>query len=150
MFPFDPTAVSVQPAETLKAPEEITTKKPPVENEDSSCFLHEVTSTDTLAGLALKYKTSKATLKRINHMYNDLVYQRDTIWIPKAAGGPTGPIPSSPDDRKISVVAAFAAQASCTTEEARFYLDMANGVASTAMEHLLSDKAWSTANPTPQ
>lgn len=103
---------------------------------------HQVTRADTLAGLALKYKTTTSTIKRVNRMPNDLVFQRDVIFIPKTAGC-TQPIPSIDKMPNSSKIGFFVSRTGCAKEEAKFYLEESDWDVDTAVKSWKEDMSWS-------
>lgn len=153
LFPFDPNANRDEQLKKILNEEMYRREKdlskasiaPGIEEliNHPDYFAHKVTKIDTLAGLALKYKTSTGTIKRINRLPNDLVFQRDLIFIPKSPGC-TKPLDFSEDNLsntgKISV---FVTKTGCADEEGKFYLEESNWDLDEALSNWREDMSWS-------
>merc|ERR1712137_1113706 len=151
LFPFDPNANRDEQlkkvlfeesarAETTQTPHVL----PALEKllNHPSYIAHRVTKVDTLAGLALKYKTNTATIKRVNRLPNDMVFQREIIFIPKSVGV-TAPIPSVDDMGNGNKISYFVAKTGCVAEESSFYLEEANWDVDQALKNWREDLSWS-------
>ena len=112
--------------------------------EDEHYFVHTVSRVDTLAGIALRYKTTRETIKKVNRMYNDLVWQRDFLWIPKT-GDSRGPAPAQAlQPQKEDLIRVFALTSKCTREEASFYLSENNWDMKLSLQNWHEDATWSS------
>ncbi|KAI9662994.1 MAG: hypothetical protein M1821_008041 [Bathelium mastoideum] len=78
---------------------------PPGENEDRDAlvYLHNVTPSDTMAGITIKYNCQAAVLRKANRMWhNDNPQVRKTLVIPVDACGVKGkPVPAPHEDPKV-------------------------------------------------
>ena len=106
---------------------------------------HKVTKVDTLPGLALKYKTTTHLIRKINRLPNDMVFQRDFIFIPKTIGC-TAPIPSADTLSESGRISIFASKTGCASEESRYYLEEADWNVNTAFTNWKEDMTWSKKN----
>ena len=152
LFPFDPNANRDEQlkrvlneensqAEKVKKPETLPGLEKLLNHPDY--ITHLVTKVDTLAGLALKYKTSTSTIRRINRLPNDLVYQRDLIFIPKTPGC-SEPIPSVDGLSKGNKISYFVTKTGCVPEESTFYLEEAQWDIDQAIKNWKEDMSWSS------
>ena len=110
--------------------------------DDPNYIAHRVTMLDTLAGLALKYKTTREVIRRTNRLPNDMVIQRDFIFIPRSANSMNS-ISSSNDLSENGILRIFIGKTGCGREEARFYLEASKWVINDAMELWHEDMKWS-------
>lgn len=141
-FPFDPNGNRSEQLKLALEDSEIRKKTPLPIEEDPNYFAHRVTHADTLAGLALRYKTTKETLKRVNRLFNDIVGQREYIWVPKSPDV-QGPTPSDePRTQKAHLRDAFAKRTGCAPEEAAYYLEECNWDAAAAYKNWQDDMSW--------
>eukprot|EP01121_Diplochlamys_sp_Union-15-3_P002516 TRINITY_DN1221_c0_g5_i1.p1 TRINITY_DN1221_c0_g5~~TRINITY_DN1221_c0_g5_i1.p1 ORF type:complete len:287 (-),score=56.87 TRINITY_DN1221_c0_g5_i1:90-950(-) len=108
---------------------------------DENFTRHELSPTDTLAGLALKYNVSIAAIKRANLLTGDSIKHLLHILIP--TGDPSAPRPHSSDKDKISVlIHEFKGKAKCSMEEAKWYLESNDYDMKLALKEYKSDVDW--------
>jgi len=147
-FPFDPKEEEIHRLKQKEA-KEFCPMPPKLEEmkQHSDYFPHYVTSTDTLAGLSLKYNLPPSKIKQINRLHNDSISHREVIYLPKTAES-QGKTPGNRDteDDKICL---FAFQTGCVREESKFYLEEANWDVNKALEDWKSDVAWSKTSAKP-
>jgi len=151
LFPFDPNANrDEQLRQVINSEAEKVTQSPKTIHleelfNDPNYFAHKVTMLDTLAGLALKYKTTRENIKRINRLPNDMVIQREFIFIPKTPGVTT-PAPSEDTLSESGRIHMFVSKTGCAKEEARYYLEESKWNVDEALSNWREDMSWSKKN----
>ena len=157
-FPYDPEGnqedqwkrmIKASESQKEERNKNTTTEEPTPDLEDMidhpGYIAHRVTRCDTLAGLALKYKTSTSVIRRVNRLPNDMVFQRDWIFIPKTAGVIT-PVPSSDAIPHSHLIRLFIQETRCIREEASFYLEESDWNVEAAVSAWKEDCRWDKKN----
>ena len=108
--------------------------------------LHTVTRSDTIDGLAFKYRVTKSEIKLLNDLPSDNIHTCSVLKIPQ---GPRAPLPSAREaqgDTKAAVLRRFRVTHGLDESEARYYLEEASYDEKLAEEALKADLAFERQN----
>ena len=114
---------------------------------------HTVVTTDTIAGLALKYGVKAADIKRANNLIGDSIFERKHLDIPNPTRIPdsvelSGGLPKC--GKEEIAISRFAATARCDKAEAKYYLTDYDWDMDKAMAAFMADAEWAKAHPFPK
>lgn len=122
----------------------------PEDSADDEFFTHIILDTDTLQGLAIKYKVSVFDLKETNRMTTDQLHERTALRIPRR----TQPTFTEADAKGLEkllvqrLVQRFRRKTSIkSNEEALFYLENANMDVEAAYKAWIDDTEWEKTAP---
>lgn len=140
-FPFSEEEAAARDNRSKEEKAKDKTNMPP---EEDGYLIHEVVNTDTLMGLAIRYKTTVAELQKINKLPNHQIFVRKYLYIPKSDEIQV-PIRSSPASiNRATLVAAFKTETGASAEEAKYYLSDADDNLKLALENWKKDMDWQT------
>ncbi|KAF2076283.1 hypothetical protein CYY_002398 [Polysphondylium violaceum] len=111
---------------------------------------HRVTTSDTLAGIAIKYNTSIETLKKINLIKSNQCITHQTLLVPASGINPTTTPPTPPvseDEKRRKLIQLIAVSESISKEDARSYLANNEWDLHRALKELKSDLDWEYSHP---
>lgn len=109
--------------------------------------MHQLQTSDTLAGLALRYGTTPAQLLQLNGLLSEAaLFARPSIRVPTAAVF-CAAAPSRLDALRRLVQAAAKLDAPLSSAEAAVYLDDAVGDFALALKEMEADLAWERCHP---
>eukprot|EP01132_Coremiostelium_polycephalum_P007856 gene7856-9673_t len=114
---------------------------------------HRVTTTDTLAGLAIKYNTTIDVIKRINLIKNNQCITHQTLLVP--VSGPVTVTTQAPQsamtekEKQRKLIQLFAVSENVSAEEARSYLETNDWDIVQAIKQYKDDLGWELHNPFP-
>jgi len=140
-----PVQQTVAPPTTTATTKEEEPEPEPQDEEREGFFIHPVSTNETLVGIALKYKTTTAELRRINRLTTDTqLFGKKNIYIPKK-GDIQGPIPSAPlsEEQKMRhAINNVKLKTGCSTEEAKWYLSDHDNDVDKAVAQWKEDNKW--------
>ncbi|KYR01253.1 hypothetical protein DLAC_02373 [Tieghemostelium lacteum] len=111
---------------------------------------HHVSTSDTLAGLAIRYNTSIDVIKRINLIKSNQCITHQTLLVPVSTVNPYTPPPPQPmseEERKRKLIQLFAVSENISKEEARSYLSNNDWDITKAIKELKDDLDWEQYHP---
>jgi len=145
MFPFDPQSCPKKQVEnilTTKVASPTLDKLPADLSGHPNFFEHRVTSADTLQGLAIRYNTTTETIRRVNRMKTNDVFERKTVFIPKSNDYQMPIETTEQGPSRGQLLNQFVFETKCSTEEARFYLEDADWDTQQAIAAWKDDQNW--------
>lgn len=111
---------------------------------------HIVVSTDTLAGLAVKYGVKAADIKRANNLLGDSIFERKHLEIPNPSRIPNveelqGQVPKC--GKEQIAITRFMNTAKCCKQEALYYLVDNDYQLDKALSVFFEDEEWARTHP---
>eukprot|EP00698_Gefionella_okellyi_P012851 TRINITY_DN3493_c0_g1_i1.p1 TRINITY_DN3493_c0_g1~~TRINITY_DN3493_c0_g1_i1.p1 ORF type:complete len:256 (+),score=38.50 TRINITY_DN3493_c0_g1_i1:348-1115(+) len=107
-------------------------------------LIHDVKSSDTLAGIAIRYSVPVEDIKRVNSLFSEMIHGHLTLKIPLGRRQILAPVTVEQEQRiaeERRMVRQFAQQVLCPAEDARFFLTKSDWDYESAI------KAYRDANP---
>jgi len=111
--------------------------------------IHYVTAADTLPGISLQYGVKVMDIRKANKLFGNNLAEYETLIIPGAAKN----LAKIPDPkmleaiRRSKLIRKFKYKFSCTEEEAKYYLEIANYNFDNAILEYNSDLRWEKSHP---
>lgn len=103
-------------------------------------ILHPVSKSDTLMGLAMKYKTTAATIQALNDLPTSNLGFLTTVKVPRPADGAVR-VPIGTAESEAAQLRRFRVENHTTETEARFYLEEAGWCFESALQQFKEDSA---------
>jgi len=125
-------------------------QQPQQQQQEVQWIEHRVTTSDTLAGIAIKYNTSIETLKKINLIKSNQCITHQTLLVPASGVNPTTTPPAPPvseDEKRRKLIQLIAVSESISKEDARSYLANNEWDLHRALKELKSDLDWEYSHP---
>jgi hypothetical protein len=125
------------------------TKNALINNNNNNVIIHFVKKEDTLVGLSFKYGVEIKDIRKANLFFDDNIFARKFLKIPKYIGPSLSEKPSVEDELK-TFIKRFQLKSKCVDyDEAKYYMEQSDYDIESAIKLYRDDVLWEMQHPRP-